>query len=142
MRRLKFANEQQALDTALKQLKCRAGIVFSQDSKNKRVVCLANVNRECVDKGLTAKAWVDRLCCIAGGYGGGKETTAQASLGTGLPVDKIKTEAEKFAKYEANLMTNCMFTKAQVPLHSKSDSPYDETTKESSARNTCQDLNA
>ncbi|KRY12527.1 hypothetical protein T12_2906 [Trichinella patagoniensis] len=43
---------------------------------------------------------------------------------------------------EANLMTNCMFTKAQVPLHSKSDSPYDETTKESSARNTCQDLNA
>ncbi|KRX52310.1 Alanine--tRNA ligase, cytoplasmic [Trichinella sp. T9] len=87
-----------ALDSALKQLKCRACIVFSQDSKNKRVVCLANVNRECVDKGLTAKAWVDRLCCIAGGYGGGKETTAQASLGTGLPVDKIKTEAEKFAK--------------------------------------------
>ncbi|KRZ88830.1 hypothetical protein T08_12653 [Trichinella sp. T8] len=43
---------------------------------------------------------------------------------------------------EANLMTNCMFTKAQVPLHSKSDSPHDETTKESSACNTCQDLNA
>ncbi|XP_003372463.1 hypothetical protein Tsp_10223 [Trichinella spiralis] len=37
---------------------------------------------------------------------------------------------------EANLMTNCMFTKAQVPLHSKSDSPYDETIKESSAHNT------
>ncbi|KRZ73423.1 Alanine--tRNA ligase, cytoplasmic, partial [Trichinella papuae] len=87
-----------ALDSALKQLKCKAGIVFSQDSKSKKVVCLANVNRECVDKGLTAKAWVDRLCCVAGGYGGGKETTAQASLGNGLTMDQIKIEAEKFAK--------------------------------------------
>ncbi|KRZ35517.1 Alanine--tRNA ligase, cytoplasmic, partial [Trichinella pseudospiralis] len=92
-----------ALDSALKQLKCKAGIVFSKNPAINKVVCLANVSKECVDNGLTAKEWVDHLCRVAGGYGGGKDTTAQASLGEELTVDQIKIEAENFAKLKLSL---------------------------------------
>jgi len=86
------------LDSALKLLNNPASIVFSVDPDANKVLCLAAVSKEAVQKGLSAKEWINEVCGVAGGKGGGKEANAQATLEKPHVIEKAVKAAEDFAK--------------------------------------------
>ncbi|KAJ1369781.1 Alanine--tRNA ligase, cytoplasmic [Parelaphostrongylus tenuis] len=88
-----------ALDNALKQLqKSKAVMGFSVNEENGKVLVLAKVDKSLVDEGLKANLWVNEVCTVLGGRGGGKDVNAQA---TGENVDRLEEAvqlARKFAQ--------------------------------------------
>uniref|UniRef100_A0A158P7H9 Alanine--tRNA ligase n=1 Tax=Angiostrongylus cantonensis TaxID=6313 RepID=A0A158P7H9_ANGCA len=88
-----------ALDNALKQLKSSKAVMgFSVNEENGKVLVLAKVDKSLVDEGLKANLWVNEVCTVLGGRGGGKDANAQA---TGENVDRLEEAvqlARKFAQ--------------------------------------------
>ncbi|VDM54196.1 unnamed protein product [Angiostrongylus costaricensis] len=88
-----------ALDNALKQLKSSKAVMgFSVNEENGKVLVLARVDKSLVDEGLKANLWVNEVCAVLGGRGGGKDANAQA---TGENVDRLEEAvhlARKFAQ--------------------------------------------
>ncbi|KHJ79540.1 hypothetical protein OESDEN_20811, partial [Oesophagostomum dentatum] len=87
------------LDNALKQLKSTKAVMgFSVNEESGKVLVLAKVDKSLVDGGLKANAWVNEVCSILGGRGGGKDANAQA---TGENIDRLEEAvalARKFAE--------------------------------------------
>lgn len=88
-----------ALDNALKQLKSSKAVMgFSVNEENGKILILARVDKSLVEEGLKANLWVNEVCAILGGRGGGKDANAQA---TGENVDRLEEAvqlARKFAQ--------------------------------------------
>uniref|UniRef100_A0A646QDK8 Alanine--tRNA ligase n=1 Tax=Hemiscolopendra marginata TaxID=943146 RepID=A0A646QDK8_9MYRI len=99
----KAGSNAKALDGALKQVKAlapeMAAMFFSVDLDNGKIICLSNVPKVLVQKGLKANEWVNHVSTLIKGKGGGKEESAQA---TGVNVDAID-EVLKMAAEFANL---------------------------------------
>lgn len=95
-------NNTKALDGALKQVRAlcpdAAALFLSVDPDSKKIFCLASVPKSAVDKGLKANEWVQQLCEIIGGKGGGKPESAQASGTNYEKVDEVIRVATEFAK--------------------------------------------
>jgi len=91
------------LDSALKLLNNPASIVFSVDQDANKVLCLAAVSKEAVQKGLSAKDWIAEVCLVAGGKGGGKEANAQATLDMPHVIEKAVKVAEEFAQLKLSV---------------------------------------
>lgn len=91
-----------ALDTALKQLKAAKAIMaFSVNEDNGKVLVLAKVEKALVDSGLKASAWVNEVCGVIGGRGGGKDANAQA---TGDNTDKLDEAVELAKRFAATVI--------------------------------------
>ncbi|PSN35457.1 Alanine--tRNA ligase [Blattella germanica] len=102
VRELKAFSNSKALDGALKQVKSlspeTSAMFFSVDPDAKKIVCLAAVPKNAINKGLKANEWVQRVSSLMQGKGGGKPESAQAS-GTNFSCLK---EALKIAEEYAN----------------------------------------
>ncbi|CAO4361593.1 unnamed protein product [Caenorhabditis nigoni] len=86
-----------AIDNALKLLKdTKAVMAFSVNEDTGKVLCLAKVDKSLVSNGLKANEWVNEVCTILGGKGGGKEANAQL---TGENVDKLDAAVELAQKF-------------------------------------------
>ncbi|KIH51701.1 hypothetical protein ANCDUO_18207, partial [Ancylostoma duodenale] len=69
------------LDNALKQLKSTKAVMgFSVNEESGKVLVLAKVDKSLVDGGLKANLWVNEVCTILGGRGGGKDANAQVAF--------------------------------------------------------------
>uniref|UniRef100_A0A8C9WGT0 alanine--tRNA ligase n=1 Tax=Scleropages formosus TaxID=113540 RepID=A0A8C9WGT0_SCLFO len=92
-----------ALNESLKLLKAHsphtAAMLFAVDNDAGKIICLCQVPQEVVDKGLKASDWVQEVCPVLDGKGGGKDTSAQA---TGKNTQSIQ-EALKLAQDFASL---------------------------------------
>ncbi|CAB3408454.1 unnamed protein product [Caenorhabditis bovis] len=88
-----------AIDNALKLLKdVKAVMAFSVNEDNGKVLCMAKVDKTLISNGLKANDWVNEVCTVLGGRGGGKDANAQA---TGDRADKVDAAVElaySFAK--------------------------------------------
>ncbi|CAI5438382.1 unnamed protein product [Caenorhabditis angaria] len=92
-----------AIDNALKLLKdTKAVMAFSVNEDTGKVLCLAKVDKSLVSGGLKANEWVNEVCTVLGGKGGGKDANAQA---TGDRLDQLDAAVElarKFAEVAIN----------------------------------------
>lgn len=107
---LNAGSNTKALDSALKLVRTispeTAAMFFSIDEKTKKVFCLCNVPQSCVQKGLRGSEWVQSVCPILGGKGGGKAESAQASgSNTAALLEAIKL-AESFAQQKLGVTPN------------------------------------
>lgn len=100
---LNAGSNSKALDSALKQVKTvspsTAAMFFSVDHESGKVLCMAGVGKETVQKGLAANDWVNNISQLVGGKGGGKQESAQA---TGTKVEALD-EAVKLSREFAKL---------------------------------------
>jgi len=91
-----------ALDSALKQVKNNApdlaAMFFSVDRDAGKVLCLCQVPKAIVDKGLKADEWVKKVSEIIGGKGGGKALSAQGSGDKVTELGKAMKVAKDFAQ--------------------------------------------
>jgi len=75
--------QNKAVDGALKQVKALApqtpAIFFSTDEDTGKILCMAQVSKEVVAKGLKANEWCGSVQALINGKGGGKPESAQAS---------------------------------------------------------------
>lgn len=86
-----------AIDNALKLLKdTKAVMAFSVNEDSGKVLCLAKVDKSLVSNGLKANEWVNEVCTVLGGKGGGKDANAQL---TGENVDKLDAAVELAQKF-------------------------------------------
>ncbi|MBN3280735.1 SYAC protein, partial [Polyodon spathula] len=72
-----------ALNESLKLLKMHspktAAMLFTVDSDADKVICLCQVPQEVANRGLKASDWVQHVCPLLDGKGGGKDVSAQAT---------------------------------------------------------------
>ncbi|KAK6036013.1 DHHA1 domain protein [Cooperia oncophora] len=94
-----FPLEPLALDNALKQLKSTKAVMgFSVNEDSGKVLVLAKVDKSLVDGGLKANLWVNEVCTVLGGRGGGKDANAQATCENVDRLDEAVELALKFAQ--------------------------------------------
>ncbi|XP_034032845.1 alanine--tRNA ligase, cytoplasmic-like isoform X2 [Thalassophryne amazonica] len=71
-----------ALNESLKLLRTQspqtAAMLFTVDYDAGKIICLCEVPQEVVNRGLKASEWVQEVCPLMDGKGGGKDTSAQA----------------------------------------------------------------
>ncbi|XP_053305249.1 alanine--tRNA ligase, cytoplasmic [Spea bombifrons] len=91
-----------ALNESLKLLKSQspntAAIIFTVDNDAGKITCLCQVPQEAADKGLKASEWVQQVCELMDGKGGGKDTSAQATGKNVGCLSEVLRLAEDFAK--------------------------------------------
>lgn len=72
-----------ALNESLKLLKMHspktAVMLFTVDSDADKIICLCQVPQEVANRGLKASDWVQHVCPLLDGKGGGKDMSAQAT---------------------------------------------------------------
>ncbi|XP_066569590.1 alanine--tRNA ligase, cytoplasmic [Amia ocellicauda] len=72
-----------ALNESLKLLKTQspqtAAMLFAVDNEAGKIICLCQVPKEVASRGLKASEWVQELCPLLDGKGGGKDMSAQAT---------------------------------------------------------------
>ncbi|KAI1890024.1 hypothetical protein AGOR_G00168960 [Albula goreensis] len=72
-----------ALNESLKLLKTQspqtAAMLFTVDNEAGKIICLCQVPQEVVNRGLKASEWVQEVCPLMDGKGGGKDMSAQAT---------------------------------------------------------------
>ncbi|KAK9517075.1 hypothetical protein VZT92_024969 [Zoarces viviparus] len=72
-----------ALNESLKLLKSQspqtAAMLFTVDPDAGKITCLCQVPQDVAKRGLKASEWVQELCPLLDGKGGGKDTSAQAT---------------------------------------------------------------
>uniref|UniRef100_A0A0K0F7G9 Alanine--tRNA ligase n=1 Tax=Strongyloides venezuelensis TaxID=75913 RepID=A0A0K0F7G9_STRVS len=91
------------LDTALKQIKKPSAVmVFSINNDVRKLQVICKVEKDLVSKGFKAQDWINKVCEVIDGKGGGKDTQAQA---TGNRLEKLD-EAVDVAKEFASLTLN------------------------------------
>ncbi|KJH51087.1 alanine--tRNA ligase [Dictyocaulus viviparus] len=88
-----------ALDNALKQFKnSKAVMGFSANEENGKVLVLAKVDKSLIDEGLKANDWINEVCLVLGGRGGGKDANAQATGENISRLEEAVSLARKFAQ--------------------------------------------
>ncbi|GMR53826.1 hypothetical protein PMAYCL1PPCAC_24021, partial [Pristionchus mayeri] len=86
-----------ALDNALKQLKkAKAVMAFSVNEDTGKVLVLAKVDKS-LEGRLKANSWVNEVCTVLGGRGGGKDGQAQATGEDYSRLGEALSLAERFA---------------------------------------------
>jgi len=92
--------QNKAVDGALKQVKALAPetptIFFSTDEDTGKILCMAQVAKSGVTKGLKANEWCGSVLTLINGKGGGKPESAQASGTNVSSLKKAMEVAEKF----------------------------------------------
>ncbi|XP_072013777.1 alanine--tRNA ligase, cytoplasmic-like [Amphiura filiformis] len=100
--RLEAGANSKALDAALKEYKSgskkTAAILFSVDDDLGKILCLAQVPKESIGKGLKANEWVKHVSDVMGGRGGGKDASAQATGDQVHAIDEAIKLATEFVK--------------------------------------------
>ncbi|XP_041454380.1 LOW QUALITY PROTEIN: alanine--tRNA ligase, cytoplasmic-like [Lytechinus variegatus] len=100
--RLEAGSNSKALDAALKEFKSKSpktsAMLVSVDQEASKILCLAQVPKDAVSKGLKANEWVQEVAGIMGGKGGGRDVSAQATGDQTGVVDKVLEMAQKFAQ--------------------------------------------
>ncbi|VDM35120.1 unnamed protein product [Hydatigera taeniaeformis] len=88
-----------AMKTIEKAFPSTAIMALSLDADDGKVLCLAQVPKVLVTRGLKANSWVECVSSLINGKGGGKEISAQASgLSNGVPMSQMVAAATDFAK--------------------------------------------
>ncbi|VUZ54781.1 unnamed protein product [Hymenolepis diminuta] len=95
-----------ALNTALKEMEkslpATGVMALSFDAESNKLLCLAQVPKALVARGLKANLWAGCVSALINGKGGGKDTSAQASGSPNdISVDQVVSAARDFVK--ANL---------------------------------------
>ncbi|CAK8679873.1 unnamed protein product [Clavelina lepadiformis] len=110
---LKTNANAKALNDALKIYKSKskesAVMLFSVDEDARKIVCLSQVPKTCVDRGLTADQWIKSVCGVIGGKGGGKDVSAQASGQHIESLDKAMNLAKKFAHEKLKIENDVLY---------------------------------
>ncbi|PAV57350.1 hypothetical protein WR25_00301 [Diploscapter pachys] len=87
------------LDNAFKQLKdAKAVMAFSVNEENGKVLIVAKVDKTLIEKNFKAPAWINEVCKVLGGKGGGKDDRAQANGENTEKLDEAVELAKKFAE--------------------------------------------
>ncbi|XP_058946553.2 alanine--tRNA ligase, cytoplasmic-like [Pocillopora verrucosa] len=90
------------LDAAMKQFKSlapkMAALLFSVDEENSKIICLAQVPKDAIARGLKADEWVKSVSELIGGKCGGKDQSAQGSGSNVGCVKKAVETATNFAQ--------------------------------------------
>ncbi|CAL8357484.1 unnamed protein product [Lota lota] len=91
-----------ALNESLKLLKTQspetAAMLFAVDPDAGKIICLCQVPQEVASRGLKASEWVQELCPLLDGKGGGKDMSAQATGRNTLCVQEALQMANEFAR--------------------------------------------
>ncbi|CAL8262552.1 unnamed protein product [Merluccius merluccius] len=91
-----------ALNESLKLLKSHspetAAMLFTVDPDAGKIICLCQVPKEVAGRGLKASEWVQELCPLLDGKGGGKDLSAQATGRNTLCVQEALQMANEFAR--------------------------------------------
>ncbi|KAM9807651.1 alanine--tRNA ligase, cytoplasmic [Neosynchiropus ocellatus] len=91
-----------ALNESLKLLKSSspqtAAMLFTVDPEGGKIICLCQVPQEVANRGLKASEWVQELCPLLDGKGGGKDMSAQATGRNTQCVEKALQLANEFAQ--------------------------------------------
>lgn len=99
-----------ALNESLKLLKSHspktAAMLFTVDSEAGKIVCLCQVPQEVANKGLKASEWVQELCPLLDGKGGGKDMSAQATGRNTHCIQEALQLANEFAHLKLDNMEN------------------------------------
>ncbi|XP_061532237.1 alanine--tRNA ligase, cytoplasmic [Phycodurus eques] len=90
-----------ALNECLKVLKSNspqtAAMLFAVDPDASKVICLCEVPQEKANRGLKANEWVQKLCPLMDGKGGGKDMSAQAAGRNTQCLQEALQMAKRFA---------------------------------------------
>lgn len=96
-----------ALNSALKEIErlCpnKAVIAFSSDDVAKKLICLCQVPKSIVARGLKANEWVESISDTINGKGGGRENSAQATGKRLEALDEAIHIANQFAAIKLNI---------------------------------------
>ncbi|XP_037539218.1 alanine--tRNA ligase, cytoplasmic isoform X2 [Nematolebias whitei] len=91
-----------ALNESLKLLKSQspqtATMLFTIDPEAGKITCLCQVPQEVASRGLKASEWVQELCPLLDGKGGGKDMSAQATGRNTLCLQEALQMANEFAR--------------------------------------------
>ncbi|TNN01013.1 alanine--tRNA ligase, cytoplasmic [Takifugu flavidus] len=91
-----------ALNESLKLLKSQspqtAAMLFTVDPDAGKVTCLCQVPQEVASRGLKASEWVQELCPLLDGKGGGKDMSAQATGKNPQGLQEALQVADRFAR--------------------------------------------
>uniref|UniRef100_A0A667XY47 Alanine--tRNA ligase n=1 Tax=Myripristis murdjan TaxID=586833 RepID=A0A667XY47_9TELE len=91
-----------ALNESLKLLKTQspqtAAMLFTVDPDAGKIICLCQVPQELAERGLKANEWVQELCPLLDGKGGGKDMSAQATGRNTHCLQEALQLANKFAQ--------------------------------------------
>lgn len=91
-----------ALNESLKLLKTNspqtAAMLFTVDPDAGKITCLCQVPQEVANRGLKASQWVQELCPLMDGKGGGKDMSAQAAGRNTECVKEALQMANEFAR--------------------------------------------
>uniref|UniRef100_A0AAY5L089 Alanine--tRNA ligase n=1 Tax=Esox lucius TaxID=8010 RepID=A0AAY5L089_ESOLU len=91
-----------ALNESLKLLKTQspqtAAMLFTVDNDAGKIICLCQVPQETANRGLKASEWVQELCPLMDGKGGGKDMSAQATGRNTSCMEEALRMANQFAR--------------------------------------------
>ncbi|XP_058244042.1 alanine--tRNA ligase, cytoplasmic-like isoform X1 [Hemibagrus wyckioides] len=91
-----------ALNESLKLLKTQspqtAAMLFAVDSEAGKIICLCQVPQEVANQGLKASEWVQEVCPLLDGKGGGKDMSAQATGRNTQCIQEALKLANEFAQ--------------------------------------------
>lgn len=91
-----------ALNESLKLLKTNspqtAAMLFTVDHDAGKITCLCQVPQDVAKRGLKASEWVQELCPLLDGKGGGKDMSAQATGRNTQCLQEALQMADKFAR--------------------------------------------
>ncbi|KAL0968180.1 hypothetical protein UPYG_G00263420 [Umbra pygmaea] len=91
-----------ALNESLKLLKSQspqtAAMLFTVDNDAGKIICLCQVPQETATRGLKASEWVQELCPLMDGKGGGKDMSAQATGRNTHCMEEALEMANQFAR--------------------------------------------
>ncbi|CAJ0593889.1 unnamed protein product [Cylicocyclus nassatus] len=108
------------LDNALKQLKTTKAVMgFSVNEESGKVLVLAKVDKFLIEGGLNANQWVNEVCTVLGGRGGGKEANAQATGGNIERLDEAvalaRSGSKKKCEHASDFCYNMTVALARFP---------------------------
>uniref|UniRef100_A0A6Q2XKS2 Alanine--tRNA ligase n=1 Tax=Esox lucius TaxID=8010 RepID=A0A6Q2XKS2_ESOLU len=96
-----------ALNESLKLLKTQspqtAAMLFTVDNDAGKIICLCQVPQETANRGLKASEWVQELCPLMDGKGGGKDMSAQATGRNTSCMEEALRMANQFARLKLGI---------------------------------------
>ncbi|XP_039618774.1 alanine--tRNA ligase, cytoplasmic [Polypterus senegalus] len=99
-----------ALNESLKLFKANspqtAAMLFAVDSEAEKITCLCQVPQDTADHGLKANEWVQQVCTLMDGKGGGKDTSAQATGRNTGCLQEVLQMAKDFAHLKLGDLKN------------------------------------
>ncbi|KAJ8281193.1 hypothetical protein GJAV_G00064570 [Gymnothorax javanicus] len=99
-----------ALNESLKLLKSHspqtAAMLFAVEGEKGKIICLCQVPQEVANRGLKASEWVQEVCPLMDGKGGGKDLSAQATGWNTQCVQEALRLANDFARLKLGDVEN------------------------------------